>query len=703
MPGPPFQGKEPGTATPAYRMMQSPMMESFDRFVTSKLAYAALAILVFIAALPGVVGMPVLDRDEGRFTQATSQMLETGDYVVIRYHEGLRNKKPVGLHWMQAASVALTVGPEARQIWSYRMPSLLAAMLAAMATFWCGSALFSRRAAFIGAALLGVCLLLSTEAHIAKTDAAQCGFLALMMGCLAHMRLGHARFADQYGAAAENPDRNRRLSVIFWVCLAIGVLLKGVIAPMVGGLALAGLFLWERKLNWARPLLYWMGISLFCVIAIPWFIAVQIATGGAFLFEAAAVDLGQKIVSAAEGHEGPPGLHLATLPLLFWPGVLLLIPGFWLAASSLWRRDTLAAPALRTGGDGRLAAAAEAATKTANDRNAAAWRFLACWIIPAWLVFEFAPTKLVHYTLPMYPAIALVCGAGLDRWFNDPSRMRTVGAWISLGLFVVISGLIAYAASPAALAALRADAAASFGPDLADRVQFMWAEQWRSTGVGLWPTLLILAAVAGVGYAFWRKSALGLFAGVILAGLIGGISYRGIILPNQAWILSSEAALSALREVCALPAGSAEWEKSQCGAPPADATPPVEPLRAPTVVRAIAFAEPSLVFALGGKITLPGDEGSVAVIPPAADDPRPAWLINAGEPEGVAAISALVEAAAAADRCIRFARRYAMNYSNGDPSVLVAVVVEPAGCPATDLDVGLRPTIDEEPVPELEN
>jgi len=45
-------------------------------------------------------------------------------------------------------------------------------MLAAMATLWAGTTLFSRRAAFIAGLLIGTCLLLTTEAHIAKTDAA---------------------------------------------------------------------------------------------------------------------------------------------------------------------------------------------------------------------------------------------------------------------------------------------------------------------------------------------------------------------------------------------------------------------------------------------------------------------------------------------------------------------------------------------------
>jgi hypothetical protein len=59
--------------------------------------------------------------------------------------------------------------------------------------------------------------------------------------------------------------------------------------------------------------------------------------------------------------------------------------------------------------------------------------------------------------------------------------------------------------------------------------------------------------------------------------------------------------------------------------------------------------------------------------------------------------------AAAADRCIRLARRYAMNYSNGDPSVLVAAVVEPGGCPSSGPPPDLRDSDDEDVEPELDN
>lgn len=618
-------------------------MAAFEKLIRSRWAYAALAALVLACALPGAIFMPPLDRDESRFSQASAQMVETGDIVVIRYHDGLRNKKPVGIHWMQAASTVLTSSAEARDIFSYRLPSLICAALAAMAMFWSGLALFSRRVAFLSAALLGSCLLLTTEAHIAKTDAAQCAFMVLAMGCLAHLRT--------------RPDP--RLGIAFWVFLAVGVLLKGVIAPMVAGLTLASLFLWERRAEWMRPLLDWRGPSLFIIMTVPWFLAVQIATNGAFLWEAAAVDLGQKIVSAAEGHKGLPGTHLLSLPLLFWPGSLFLVPGAIIAWRTLSDRPLAtarsSAPALHGGVDSAYPILAS---------YAGVWRFLICWIAPTWLVFEIAPTKLVHYTLPAYPALAFMAGAGLERWLNEAEGPRE--RLTSLALFALPAALLAAAASPLVLELVRADAAEAFGTGLSERVAHVWSEDYAASGAGLWVTLVIIALSSWTILAFIRRRPAHLLAGLAACALATGIGYRAIILPNQTWTLATEASLAALGEVCGLPEASAVRKASGCtGA-------------GPKLLRAIAYAEPSLVFEVGGLIILPPD--STPEIPPSADDPRPAWLINAGEAEGREALVKLTRAASAAGRCLRLSRRFAFNYSNGDPSILVAAVLEPGGC-----------------------
>jgi 4-amino-4-deoxy-L-arabinose transferase-like glycosyltransferase len=632
-------------------------MGSFDRLTESRWAYAVLAGLVFLLALPGLFALPVLDRDEGRFTEASSEMMESGDFVVIRYHDDLRNKKPVAIHWFQSMAVSVTSGPLARNIADYRIPSMLGAILAALATFWAGNALFSRRAAFLAAVVIGTTLLLTTEANIAKTDAAQCGILALGMGALAHLRAGTG---------------GKWHGVLFWVCLSFGVLLKGPIAPLVCFSAIAALFLWERKFEWARPLLYWVGLSLFCVLTIPWYVAVQIATNGEFLSEAVRVDLGQKLVDAAEGHAGPIGMHTAALPLLFWPGTLLLVPGIWMAIERLMpgkKGSAAAGPGL-------------AANLAAQEREAAAWRFLVCWIVPSWIVFEIAPTKLVHYTLPLYPAFALMAGAAADYWFSTNSWR--FGRWISAALFGLVALLLAIVPMPQVLEQLRGEAAQDFG-ELAGRVSHVWDQAWAATGIGIWPTVLIFAAAAGTLYALVKKSPVGLIAGLVACSAVAGIGYRAIILPNQSWMLSTGASLSALREICALPEGSAAWRESGCEG------------RAPKKIRAIAFAEPSLVFELGNKIDLP-PESSIE-IPTIAEDNRPAWLINVGEEVGREALETLVKEATAADRCIRLARRFAFNYSNGDPSILVAAVVEPAGCPSAEPPPTLRDGEEEEPEP----
>ena len=153
-------------------------------------AYVIIGLLAALSALAGIFTLPPLDRDESRFAQATAQMLETGNFVEINFLDTERNKKPVGIHWMQAVSVAALSDAEAREIWAYRIPSLLGVILAALAAFWGGSKLVGREAAFAGAALFATTILLGIEGGIAKTDAMLAGCTTLAMAALMNARAG---------------------------------------------------------------------------------------------------------------------------------------------------------------------------------------------------------------------------------------------------------------------------------------------------------------------------------------------------------------------------------------------------------------------------------------------------------------------------------------------------------------------------------
>ena len=141
-----------------------------------------LPICVAILAV-GFWGHGPSDRDEARFAQASKQMLETGDYVDIRFQDDARHKKPAGIYWAQAASASLFGGAEA-PIWAYRIPSVLGAILASLLTTWAMRPLIGGRAAFLAGAMTAGLLLLNVEARIAKTDAALLACIVAAQGPL---------------------------------------------------------------------------------------------------------------------------------------------------------------------------------------------------------------------------------------------------------------------------------------------------------------------------------------------------------------------------------------------------------------------------------------------------------------------------------------------------------------------------------------
>ena len=349
-----------------------------------------LCLLGLLACLPGIDTLPVIDRDEARYAQSVVQMVETGDYIDIRFQDEPRYKKPVGAYWAQAAAIHLTgqaddVRAGERPIWAQRLPSVVGALLAVVFTYLAGIALFGRRAAFVGAAFLAVSVSLAFEAHQAKTDALLAGASAAVL----------------YGIAA-------RKAWAVWLGIGAGILIKGPVIVAVAGLALGTLAVIERSGARVRELMTPLPILVALAITLPWFVAIGIKTDGAFFAEALGRDFGAKIGSAQETHGGWPGYYLLTTLVMFWPGVIALP----LALVWAWR-----------------------------ERKAPAVTLLLAWLVPMWIVLELVPTKLPHYTLPLYPALALLCGAAAaSLWAKNRVVLRVAG----LVLFTLVGLGLAY-------------------------------------------------------------------------------------------------------------------------------------------------------------------------------------------------------------------------------------------------------------------
>ncbi|MCC7427431.1 MAG: phospholipid carrier-dependent glycosyltransferase [Alphaproteobacteria bacterium] len=504
-----------------------------------------LLLLAFclLLVLPGFFTLPPGDRDESRFAQATKQMLETRDFVEIRFHDVPRHKKPVGIHWAQAGAVA---GVEAvrgalglpalkNPIWPNRIPSALGIVLAVLATFALGRALVGPRAALLGAMLLGASAVAVMEAHIAKTDAAILGLTALAMGVLGRFYVDAGRSLAPGGIAAAE---GARLAALFWLAIGAGLLVKGPIVPMVVLLAVIGLRLADRgtlrPLGWLRASRPIWGVPLALLVVLPWFLAVMQATEGRFLFDAINADLRPKLEgSEGLGHGAPPGYYLLTVTATLFPGAILA----WCALPASWRA-----------------------------RRDPAVRFLLAWVIPAWLLFELVPVKLPHYVSPTFPALALLAARWVLAVAEDP--LLRPGKWLKR---FAIAGFVLVALGVAGVAAAL--------PWLADR---------RLDPLALAPVLAGLLAVALVVPAAardaWPRAALMALATAPLLYW----SVLEITLPRL------EAPWIAPRVAAAI---EAHW-RAQPGGRPADAE---------RLFAASGFHEPSLVFLAGtGTRLLPG-------------------------------------------------------------------------------------------------
>ena len=349
-----------------------------------------LILLTFslVVFIPGISSIPPLDRDESRFAQASKQMIETGDYVDIRFQETPRYKKPVGAYWVQAATVNILSPDKINSIWAYRIPSLLASLAAVILTYAIACLFVKREVALFSGILLASSFLINAEAHMAKTDA------LLLLSVL----------ITQYGLARTYKGDISFLSwLYFWTGLGLSILLKGPIVPVIILLAIVTLCCFDRNLNLIKQLRPMTGVLVATAISLPWIIAVQISSSGAFLKKSIGVDLLPKLMGGVESHGMPPGYYLLMLMIAFWPSSLLLWPSLIHFIKA--KKDIF-------------------------------FKYIIAWLVPAWIMLEIVPTKLPHYVLPLYPAIAITVAKAMD---EIKFTKISLGSKLYSGLWFILS------------------------------------------------------------------------------------------------------------------------------------------------------------------------------------------------------------------------------------------------------------------------
>lgn len=418
------------------------------------LALIAIALLTLV---PGLWTIPVIDRDEARFAQASRQMFEaaawpterldlrlsdngtpkgdhSGGWSIPMVQDRPRLNKPPLVYWLQVASAWVFTGGEPLRdaIWMYRVPGALCALLSVLLTWRLGLLLFDARAAWLGAAFMAVCPLIAFDAHQARAD--ELLLTTVLAGQLCLWRI--------WRATTDHPT-SWLWPLAFWASIAASIMAKGPIGPLVVGLTALALTVWSGQWRWlgrTRPL---VGVAIIAIAVGPWVWAV----GGKVGWQTYAKLIYDETLGRAggskEGHWGPPGMHALMAIGLFWPGCLL-------TAKSIARGWRLGAPR-RDAGPARKSALRWLGALIVRAQGRPAEFFLIAWLVPGWIFFEFFGAKLAHYPMPMYPALALLTARGVvaaeSGGLGDlASRGARFGIWVWNGVGIVLGCAVALSA-----------------------------------------------------------------------------------------------------------------------------------------------------------------------------------------------------------------------------------------------------------------
>ncbi|MCJ7777872.1 MAG: glycosyltransferase family 39 protein [Sedimentisphaerales bacterium] len=391
-------------------MNKAGRISNLSIMLTSSPTKTALLIAIIILALYLLISTrtTLWDRDEPRYARAAVEMVESGNYLVPAFNGQMWLDKPPLLYWLMSVPVRLFGSTE----FACRFFGAVGSAITALLTFFIGRRLFGTKAGLWAMVVLASTLMMLVVGSSALTDAV---LLPIIVAVMAVFTL-----------SIENRPSSfvRRLStLVMGIVIGLGMLAKGPIGLMPIPVLLVTLWL-GKKFKLDFKISYWqigaallLGFLIFSAWALP---ANKVSNGEFFRFF-----IGRHVISRAIN----PMEHHGGNFLLYLPYYLVvIIVGFF-----PW---TLHLP-------GALSAVAGGRVGGSSGRV-----FLFGWIAAPLIIMTLVATKLPHYILFIWPALALAVGgtivASQQNMLNDRDKIwLRRGGWFFAPLVIAIAiGLI---------------------------------------------------------------------------------------------------------------------------------------------------------------------------------------------------------------------------------------------------------------------
>jgi 4-amino-4-deoxy-L-arabinose transferase-like glycosyltransferase len=423
------------------------------------LAAAAIIFFTYLGAAS------LWDEDETLYASIAREMMDRGDWVVPMFNGHMFPEKPPLMFWLMIAGFELFGQNE----FGARFCSAVLGMGTALLTYYLGRMLFNARVGLWAGVITASSIIFTVSARAATVDSALVFVSALALLCF--VKAFNIPGTGSEGDGSEVVPQFAICNLQFTICnkslvqygffvllylsLGMAILGKGPVGFLLPMAAL-GLFLmivnsrretdgaktafaaigWKAKclsvLGVFRPMNFlkslWQlrpitGAILMLAVALPWYILVGARTDGIWLEQFIAKFNWRPFVQPILGHSGPVWYYIPMVLIGFFPWSVFLGPA---AIDSIRRiRD--------------------------RDPRRDSYVLLTCWFGMFFVFWSICSTKLPHYILPAYPALALLTGSFLETWITQPAGVGPSwmkNAWITtiaVGVCIMVAvGIVAW-------------------------------------------------------------------------------------------------------------------------------------------------------------------------------------------------------------------------------------------------------------------
>ena len=363
----------------------------------------SIILLSLLLLLAGNWILPLTDRDEARFGEASREMIQRGDYVVPWFNGAWRFDKPVLIYWCQIASYRMLGVND----FAARLPSVLFTTATALLLVRWGRKIADNKTAFLAGVMYVTGLHVAVIGRIATADMAMVFFSML---------------AVWSGWELTRPEQPRRkwFWLVFYVAFAFGFLAKGPVAWLPLGGMILGRVLHKNsfRLPWTETIL---GLGLALALVALWGGPALAQTGGQFW----SVGMGEHVFNRSVGVIDSHGIagvagFLALLPLYFLTFFISFFPWSVRMPEAVWR------------------------WWPARRRDEIGW-YLLTQVAVVFAVFSLVKTKLPHYTMPAFPIIALWLARQIGGEANISAWAGKRLAAMSIFILVLTLGVFTFA------------------------------------------------------------------------------------------------------------------------------------------------------------------------------------------------------------------------------------------------------------------